>query len=140
MGRRGFSTRLALLLLVGAGFQSPIPADEPTPLDRPASSTTSAPALFTQTTAPAIPLDDRIRRLESINQEIIQRLDRSERERRQSEDRYRTLEEKYEALRKRVELEPPVTEGSSRTAEEPGPEESSTTEDPEEWPLARDPR
>ena len=116
MGRRGFFTRLAVLLLVGAGSLTPTLADKPLPSDHPASSKTPASPVFTQPTTPGIPVDDRLRRLETINQEIIQRLDRSERERKQSEDRYRTLEEKYEALRKRLELEPPATEHSSRPA------------------------
>ena len=43
-----------------------------------------------------------IRKLEAINQAVLERLDRSERERRETEARYRALERKYDALEERL--------------------------------------
>ena len=134
MGRRGFSTRLAFLLLVGAGSMTGSHADEPLLLDSLTSNKSSARPLFTPPAAPSLPLDDRLRRLESINQEIIQRLDRSEREWKQSENRYRTLEEKYETLRKRLEFEPSGTERSSQAATGRRSEANHFAESPAEHP------
>ncbi|WP_337177037.1 porin [Paludisphaera sp.] len=52
--------------------------------------------------APEPSLDSRLRDLESMNRAILERLDRSERERRAADERYRTLEEKYDDLRRRL--------------------------------------
>lgn len=53
---------------------------------------------------PAGPLlEDRLRKLEEANRAILERLDRSEREREQTEGRYRELEQRYEELRRKVE-------------------------------------
>ncbi|APW59360.1 OprO/OprP family phosphate-selective porin [Paludisphaera borealis] len=51
-------------------------------------------------------LDDRLRKLEAMNRAIVERLDRSERERLRSEDRYRSLESRYEDLLKRLDAKP----------------------------------
>ena len=51
-------------------------------------------------------LVDRLRKLEAANQAILDRLDRSERERQRSDERYRTLESRYEELRKRIGQNP----------------------------------
>lgn len=62
--------------------------------------------------APADALDARLRDLEAMNRAILERLDRSERERRSADERYRSLEGKYEDLRRRLaddEPEEPAT-------------------------------
>jgi phosphate-selective porin OprO/OprP len=65
-------------------------------------------------------LDDRVRNLEAMNRAILERLDRSERERARSDARYRSLEERYKELLDRVEAGPaagatpePLPPGSS---------------------------
>ncbi len=112
------------------------PKHVPTPAPRPASQ------------------DHRLDALEAINREILQRLDRSEAERKKSEDRYRALEHKYDALLRRLESEKePSAEDRERPANDApdakppaaGPEsdrlpgfhglESLEDEPEEEWPL-----
>lgn len=87
----------------------------------------------TGATGPA--LEERLRRLEAVHQSILDRLERSERERRASEARYRELERRHEALLRRLEpriaeerrapsapdpgfgLEPDTESGSARSGE-----------------------
>jgi phosphate-selective porin OprO/OprP len=76
----------------------------------------------------APPLEDRLRKLEEINQAILERLDRSERDREHSEARYRDLEQRYEELRRKVE-DPPregppaPPDGAMPEAAPPAPED-----------------
>ncbi|AMV38604.1 porin [Planctomyces sp. SH-PL62] len=71
--------------------------------------------------APAGSLDARFRDLESMNRAILERLDRSERDRRAADERYRSLESKYEELRDRLERQDGrnADEGSPATDLEP---------------------
>ncbi|OJW21686.1 MAG: hypothetical protein BGO49_10060 [Planctomycetales bacterium 71-10] len=74
---------------------------------------------------PADALDARLRDLEAMNRAILERLDRSERERREADERYRSLEGKYDDLRRRLadgEPEGPATRLAPLPLGEPGPE------------------
>ena len=101
MGRWTFRLVMAACLSLEAPHASEAgddatPRESRRPAARPADGP-SPPAL-----PQALPLDDRIRKLEAINQAVLERLDRSERERRETEARYRALERKYDALEERL--------------------------------------
>lgn len=76
--------------------------------------------------AESAPLEDRLRKLEEINRTVLERLDRSERERERTEDRYRELERQYEELRRKVEgpgvERPPATGPGEGEGSSTGPE------------------
>ncbi|WP_165245164.1 OprO/OprP family phosphate-selective porin [Paludisphaera soli] len=50
-------------------------------------------------------VDSRLREIEAMNRAILERLERSERERRDADERYRSLEARYDDLRRRLEGE-----------------------------------
>ena len=101
MGPRHACNMLAALVLAGAATWCRFLAAEEPASQSPPLAAASAPMKSSHQD-----LAERLRKLEAINQSIINRLDQSERERRRSEERYRSLEAKYEDLRKRLEQNP----------------------------------
>ncbi|WP_165065887.1 OprO/OprP family phosphate-selective porin [Paludisphaera rhizosphaerae] len=83
-------------------------AEEPKPPRDPA-------ARRARTDAEAV--DARLRELEAMNRAILERLDRSEREREAADERYRSLEGKYDELRRRVSAEGTDEEGPGTSLE-----------------------
>ena len=106
MGQWQHFTKLAALSLGSLALLShPLIADEPA--SQRSASRDLPPALPSSPPGGADhDLVDRLRKLEAANQAILDRLDRSERERQRSDERYRTLESRYEELRKRIGQNP----------------------------------
>src|SRR5690348_14290297 len=61
-------------------------------------------------------LDDRLHKLEATSRAILERLDRSEQARRRSDDRYRSLESRYEELLRRVDAPSAAAEAAAPVA------------------------
>lgn len=110
MGRRTHRLVLAALLL--CAMHGTIRADD----DAPARKAGSAEGVSTPTGPGAASVDDRLRKLEAFNHAILDRLNRTEQERKEAEERYRALERKYEALERR--LVPTIESGGSRPSDQ----------------------
>jgi len=104
--------------------------DAPTMSKRVSTKEVPSPALLADTGS------QRLDALEAINREILQRLDRSEAERKKSEDRYRALEQKYDVLLKRLVSEgTPPSEDRERPANDaPDPEPPAVEDGPNRLP------
>ncbi|MDG3002747.1 porin [Paludisphaera mucosa] len=63
------------------------------------------PTTPSRAAADAGALDARFRDLEAMNRAILERLDRSERERKAADERYRSLEDRYDELRRQLDGE-----------------------------------